>query len=190
MPLRKESVPCHSHLYDSLHLAPPYDGRPFVPPSSVAIQKTHKHFCFDTWSDDNLYKHILAFWGWGLGGDSRVSQEQQVEHRVVLAEVDQRPAEHPATHGQQAEPSCDQKHVSEQWSAAALRHLHKTDGRTIHSYQKDCCTNTALSEVWFPQGCVLKCVSCLYTQVCVFTSETIVQTSLLANMTVMKIARW
>lgn len=58
------------------------------------------------------------------------------------------------------------------------------------SYQKDCCTNTALSEVWFPQGCVLKCVSCLYTQVCVFTSETIVQTSLLANMTVMKIARW
>lgn len=46
--------------------------------------------------------------------NSRVSQEEQVEHRVVLAEVDQRPAENPATHGQQAEPSCNQNHVAEQ----------------------------------------------------------------------------
>ena len=61
--------------------------------------------------------------------DSRVSEEEEVEHRVVLAEVDQRPAEHPAAHGQQAEPSCDQNHVSEQRSAAALRHLDKTAER-------------------------------------------------------------
>lgn len=67
-------------------------------------------------SDDSLYKHILAFRGWGLAikKNSRVSQEEQVEHRVVLAEVDQRPAENPATHGQQAEPSCNQNHVAEQ----------------------------------------------------------------------------
>lgn len=89
-------------------------------------------------TDDNLYKSNMAFRGRGLGGinDSRVSQEEQVEHRVVLAEVDQRPAEHPATHGQQAEPSCDQNHVAEERSAAALRHLVETDDR-ITSYQKD-----------------------------------------------------
>lgn len=39
--------------------------------------------------------------------DLRVSQEQEIEDRVIPAQVDQRPAEHPATHGQQAEPSCN-----------------------------------------------------------------------------------
>lgn len=80
---------------------------------------------------DSLYKHILAFRGWGLvvKKNSRVSQEEQVEHRVVLAEVDQRPAENPATHGQQAEPSCNQNHVAEQWTTAALRDLGETDDR-------------------------------------------------------------
>lgn len=68
-----------------------------------------------------------------VGGirDLRVSQEEEVEHRVVLAEVDQRPAEHPATHGQQAEPSCDQNHITEQRSAAALRHLDDTESLTV-----------------------------------------------------------
>lgn len=65
--------------------------------------------------------------------DSRVSQEEEVEHRVGLAEIDQRPTEHPATQGQQAEPSRDQSHISEQRSTAALRHL-ETDDRC----QKDC----------------------------------------------------
>lgn len=83
-----------------------------------------------------IHAYIQAFRGWGVEGgsgikDSRVSQEEEVEHRVVLAEVDQRPAEHPATHGQQAEPSCDQNHIPEQWSAAALRHLDETESLSV-----------------------------------------------------------
>lgn len=111
------------------------------------------------------------------GGNSRVSQEEQVEHRVVFAEVDQRPAEHPAAHGEQAEPGGDQEHVAEQRSAAALGHLYQTDGgwggvRETHR------TRT------------LELLHKLRNRVRVLTSETIVQTSLLANMTVMKVARW
>lgn len=71
-----------------------------------------------------------------LGGkkDSRVSQEQEVEDRVVLAEVDQRPAEHPATHGEQTQSCCDQNHIADQRSPATLRHLDKTDDRITHSW--------------------------------------------------------
>jgi len=54
---------------------------------------------------------------------------------VVLAEVDQRPAEHPAAHGQQAEPSRDQNHVAKQWSAAALRHLDETESQLPGSHR-------------------------------------------------------
>lgn len=61
--------------------------------------------------------------------DSRVSQEQQVEYRVVLAEVDQCPAEHPATHCEQTESRCDQNHIADQRSPATLRHLDETDNR-------------------------------------------------------------
>lgn len=48
---------------------------------------------------------------------------------MVFAEVDQGPAEDPAAHGEQAEPSRDQEHVAEQRSAAALGHLHEADDR-------------------------------------------------------------
>lgn len=75
-------------------------------------------------------------WAGGVHKHSRVSQEEEVEHGVVLAEVDQRPAENPAAHGQQAEPSSDQNHVAEQRpAAAALRHLGET--RVSHSGHGD-----------------------------------------------------
>ncbi len=107
---------------------------------------------------------------------------------MVLAEVDQRPAEHPATHGEQAEPSCNQKHVAEQRPTAALRHLDETEDR-INSQLPETLRRQRCPQWGLIPICVLKCVS-WHVQVCVFTSETIVQTSLLANMTVMKIARW
>lgn len=116
-----------------------------------------------------------------VGGikDSRVSQEEEVEHRVVLAEVDQRPAEHPAAERQQAEPRCDQNHVAEKGSAAALRHLHRTPPQV---------TRETAGGFHSHRGYVY--LMLLLIVCCVFTSETIVQTSLLANMTVIKIARW
>lgn len=68
--------------------------------------------------------------------NSRVSQKEQVEHRVVSAEVDQRPAKHPAAHGQQAEPNCDQEHVAKQRSAAAVRHLQETDRQSAKAVRQ------------------------------------------------------
>lgn len=44
---------------------------------------------------------------------------------MVPAQVDQRPAEHPAAHGQQAEPGSDKYYVAEQGPSTALRHLKK-----------------------------------------------------------------
>lgn len=68
--------------------------------------------------------------------DSRVSQEEEVEHRMVLAEVDQCPTEHPATQGEQAEPSCDQNHIAEQGSTTALRHLKEIHDRVTRHTTK------------------------------------------------------
>lgn len=55
---------------------------------------------------------------------------------MVLAEVDQRPAEHPATHGEQAEPGGDQEHVAEQRAAAALRNLQERGGNQSRPQDK------------------------------------------------------
>lgn len=49
---------------------------------------------------------------------------------MVFAEVDQSPAEDPAAHGEQAEPSRDQEHVAKQRPTAALRHLQEADRQT------------------------------------------------------------
>lgn len=43
-----------------------------------------------------------------------VSQEEQVEDRVIFAEVNEGPAEHAAAHGQEAETGRDQDYVAEQ----------------------------------------------------------------------------
>lgn len=108
--------------------------------------------------------------------NSRVSQKEQVEHRVVFAEVDQSPAEDPAAHGEQAEPSCDQEHVAEQRSTAALRHLQEADDRQNAGAVRQAAPGPTRASS--------------HNYVRVLASETIVQTSLLASMTVMKIARW
>lgn len=96
---------------------------------------------------------------------------------MVFAEVDQGPAEHPAAHGQQAEPSRDQERVAKQRSTAALRHLHEAEDRKRFA-------RAVREAAPSPRGLSS------HNYVRVLASETIVQTSLLANMTVMKIARW
>lgn len=53
----------------------------------------------------------------------RVAQEEQVEHRVGLEEVDEGPAEDPATQGQETEPGNDQQHVLHEGRRARLGRL-------------------------------------------------------------------
>lgn len=126
---RVQRMHCYHHLYNSLLTL---WWQACCPAFNVAIQNRYNHFGFEVvrWQLVQAYPGRERV-GVGRGSikDSRVSQEEQVEHRVVLAEVDQCPAEHPATHGQQAEPSCYQNHIAEEWSTAALRHLGETDDR-------------------------------------------------------------
>ena len=102
---------CYAHFYDSLHLN---DGMPSAS-LGAAIHNGYKNICFETQSNTACTSISWPLWGRGFGGDikdSRVSQEEEVEHRVVLAEINQCPAEDPATHGQQAEPSCDENDIA------------------------------------------------------------------------------
>lgn len=93
--------------------------------------------------------------GASMEEDSRVSQEEQVEHWVVLAEVDQCPAEHPAAHGEEGEPSCDQNHIAKERSTGALRHLEEKESRISSQlsdrHQDQHCT-TVYREVWICTG--------------------------------------
>ena len=54
------------------------------------------------------------------GAYVRVTQEQQVEDRVVLEQVDQGPAQNPATQGQHDEPGGDHNHIPDQRTRAGL----------------------------------------------------------------------
>ncbi len=40
-----ENGHCYTHLYDSVHLALPFESQLFAPSSTVAIWKSFKHFC-------------------------------------------------------------------------------------------------------------------------------------------------
>lgn len=88
---------------------------------------------------------------------------------MVLAEVDQRPADHPAAHGEEGESSCDQNHVAEDRPTGALGHLRTGERKKYSENEIKVFTRSRLNGI---------------------TSETIVQTSLRASMTVMKIAKW
>lgn len=184
---------CHTHLYDSFH---------FVSPLSMTAGLLP---CLQVWPFRTRINIFALTHGqmttctgisWPLDGGVGVGYKR-------LTGI-------PGTAGWVQSGSCrgwpvSSRAPSHTWSAgwaglrsethigAVIRRCSETPAQhrwQNNSYQKDCGINTALSGVWFLQGCVQKCDSWLYTQVRVFTSETIVQTSLLANMTVMKIARW
>lgn len=50
----------------------------------------------------------------------RVAQEEQVKHRVCFEEVDEGPAEDPATQSEETESGHDQQHILHEWRGARL----------------------------------------------------------------------
>ncbi len=129
-----------------LHRAQQHDCRPELFQWCVSLYKRetqqsaeHKELL----QPDGIQSMIITgtFIDWNspvrLSGDSRISQEEQVEHGVILEEVDEGPAQNPSTQSQQDQPHRDQSHVPHQRRRTRQRGLKHTHTVRVREWESE-----------------------------------------------------